>query len=272
MRSGILASSIGWPCGFSPAASRARAQSRRIARNLAMVRKMSAEAVSEKPMQPARRGKRHARLRQRAPIADAGAKREGQFLGGGAAGAVPGVAAGEEGNEGREALADMERGVHVIGEECGLLRRTLAAQRERRQRIEPAEPVIPLLSFAASTRPASASADPGATMQGASAPRSLLRLAADSMPKPGIEADGQRARAIAGPAGGLHLRRGQRLHHIPAPRAVERRPGLGLRIERLGCEPLMKLGAQRIERRLGQRLAGKGKPFGLGALRKSGGE
>ena len=44
------------------------------------------------------------------------------------------------------------------------------------------------------------------------------------------------------------------------------------RIERLGCEPLVKLGAQRIERRLGQRLAGKGKPFGLGALRKSGGE
>ena len=30
----------------------------------------------------------------------------------------------------------MERGVHVIGEERGLLRRTLAAQRERRQRIE----------------------------------------------------------------------------------------------------------------------------------------
>ncbi len=53
MRSGILASSIDGPCGFSPAASRAQAQSRRRLRNLAMVRKMSAEAVSEKPMHPA---------------------------------------------------------------------------------------------------------------------------------------------------------------------------------------------------------------------------
>ena len=89
-----------------------------------------------------RRGKRHARLRQRAPIADAGAKREGQFLGGGAARGVPGVAAREERYEGREMLAYMERGVHVIGEERGLLRRAFAAERERRQQID-GRPMVP---------------------------------------------------------------------------------------------------------------------------------
>ena len=122
----------------------------------------------------------------------------------------------------------MERGVHVIGEKCGLLRRALAAQRKRRQRIEAGRARDPALVLRRQHRRRVRERRSRRHDAGHVRAKELSKTGGGLDAQAGIEADGSRARAIAGTVRGLRLRRGQRLHHIPAPRAIERRPGPGL--------------------------------------------
>ncbi len=216
-------------------------------------------------------GKRHARLGQRTPIADAGGERKGQFLGGGAASAVPGMAACKEWNEGREMLADMEGGIHVIGKKRVLLRRALAAQRKSRQRIEAGRARYRAFLRRQHKRRVRERRS-GRHEAGYIRPQQLSEAGRGLDAQAGIQANGPRTRAAAGNVRPRHLASGKRLHHVPAPRAEKRRPGLGTLIERLGYKPFVKLGSERAERCLGQGLVHKGQPFGLGGLRKAGGK